>query len=110
MFSEEEGNRLVDSLAEVLKTLKGFKCSKSPGPDGWTVEFFLAFFDIVGNELLEVVEELRMLGKVSGAMNATFIALIPKSDKPDSFGGFRPISLCNLVYKIISKIIATRLK
>jgi hypothetical protein len=74
------------------------------------LKFFLAFFDIVGNELLEVVEESRRLGKVSGAMNATFIALIPKSDKPDSFGGFRPISLCNLVYKIISKIIATRIK
>jgi hypothetical protein len=64
----------------------------------------------LGNELLEVVEESRRLGKVSGALNATFIALIPKSDKPDYFGGFRPIALCNLVYKIITKIIAARLK
>ena len=43
-------------------------------------------------------------------MNSTFVALIPKCDKPDSFARFRPISLCNLVYKIISKIIAVRLK
>jgi hypothetical protein len=64
----------------------------------------------MGNELLEVMEESRRLGKVTGALNATFIALIPKSDKPDSFGGFRPIALCNLIYKIISKIISTRLK
>jgi hypothetical protein len=64
----------------------------------------------LGNELLEVVEESRRLGKVLGALNATFIALIPKSDKPDSFGGFRPIALCNLVYKIITKIIAAKLK
>jgi hypothetical protein len=63
----------------------------------------LDFFDLLGNDLLEVVEESRRLGKVSGALNATFIALIPKSDKPDSFGGFRPIALCNLVYKIITK-------
>jgi hypothetical protein len=112
MISEAEGNSIIEpvSLAEILKTLKGFNSSKIPGPDGWTVEFFLAFFDIVGNELLEVVEESRRLGKVTGALNATFIALIPKSDKPDSFGGFRPIALCNLVYKIITKTIATKLK
>jgi hypothetical protein len=47
---------------------------------------------------------------VMGALNATFIAIIPKSDKPDSFGGFRPISLCNMVYKIITKIIVARIK
>jgi hypothetical protein len=112
LFTEEEGIRLADpvTLAEILSTLKGFKCSKSPGPDGWTVEFFLAFFDLLGNEILEMVEESRRKGRVSGALNATFIALIPKSDKPDSFGGFRPISLCNLVYKIITKIIVARIK
>jgi hypothetical protein len=112
LFYEEEGSSIADpiSLDEVQKNLKGFKCSKIPGPDAWTIEFFLAFFDLVGNELLEVVEESRRLGKVSGELNATFIALIPKSDKPDSFDGFRPIALCNLVYKIITKIIATRIK
>jgi hypothetical protein len=112
MFSEEEGKKVADpvTLAEIISTLKGFKSSKSPGSDGWTVEFFLAFFDLVGNEILEMVEETRRKGRVNGALNATFLALIPKSNKPDSFGGFRPIALCNLVYKIISKIIATRLK
>jgi hypothetical protein len=50
MFSEEEGSRIVDpvSLAEVLKTLKGFKCSKSPGPDGWTVEVLFGFLRYCG--------------------------------------------------------------
>ena len=51
-----------------------------------------------------------MEGKVSGALNATFITLIPKRDKPLSFADFRHISLCNLVYKTISKIVAIRLK
>jgi hypothetical protein len=112
MFSEEEGVRLAEpvTLEELLKTLKGFKVSKSPGPDGWTVEFFLSFFDLLGIELLDMVEESRRQGRVTGALNATFIALIPKTDKPDSFGGFRPIALCNLAYKIITKIIATRIK
>jgi hypothetical protein len=47
--------------------------------------------------------------KIYGGLNATFIALIPKINKPTSFGDFRPISLCNLCYKIISKTIANRI-
>jgi hypothetical protein len=47
------------------------------------VEFFLAFYDILGNDILEMVEESRRKGWVSGALNATFLALIPKSDSPD---------------------------
>jgi hypothetical protein len=70
----------------------------------------LASFDLLGNDILELVEESRRKGRVLGALNATFIALIPKSAKPDSFGGFRPIALCNLVSKIITKIIVARIK
>ena len=43
-------------------------------------------------------------------LNSTFISLIPKSTNPQSFGDFRPIVVCNLIYKITSKIIANRLK
>jgi hypothetical protein len=45
-----------------------------------------------------------------GGINATFLTLIPKENKTDSFDDFLPISLCNLCYKIISKIIANQLK
>jgi hypothetical protein len=64
----------------------------------------------VGNDILDMVEETNRKGRVSGALNATFLAVKPKSEKPNSFGGYRPISLCNLVYKIITKIIAARIK
>jgi hypothetical protein len=50
--------------------------------------------------------EARLNGNISGGLNATFIALFPKANKPQIFGDFRPISLFNLCYKIISKIIA----
>jgi hypothetical protein len=46
---------------------------------------------------------------VVGALNLNFISLIAKCDKPTSFSDYMPISLCNLVYKIITKIIANRL-
>jgi hypothetical protein len=57
-----------------------------------------------------VVQELMDSGKILGALNTTFIALIPKKQDVDTFKDFRPISLCNLIYKVISKTIANRLK
>jgi hypothetical protein len=98
------------SSEEVLEVLKGFSKDKSPGPDGWTVEFFLHFFELVGKDLLDVVEETRLGGEVIRSINSTFIALIPKVNCPSSFGDFRPIALCNLCYKIIAKIIARRIR
>jgi len=82
---------------------------KSPGPDGWTVEFFLSFFDSIGSEITDVVEESRLKGEIYRPLNSTFIALIPKKDVLETFEDFRPISLCNCIYKIIAKVIAIRI-
>lgn len=90
-------------MGELEYTLKWFKKDKSPGPDGWFVEFYTAFFEILGEDLLKVIEECRILGRMYEAFNSTFIALIPKSNNPNSFNDFRPISLGNGIYKIITK-------
>ena len=74
------------------------------------MEFFLHFFDLVGKDLLSAVDCARISGHITPSVNSTFLALIPKKDKPVTFVDFRPISLCNLVYKLISNIIAVRLK
>eukprot|EP00253_Pinus_taeda_P029580 PITA_29580 len=97
------------SKDEVEAAMKSMGKDKSPGPDGWTVELFLHFFYLIGSKLADVVEESRMRGEIYKPFNATFIALIPKKDAPKSFEDFRPISLCNCIYKIIAKVIATRL-
>ena len=52
----------------------------------------------------------RVSGCIPPFMNSTFLALIPKKEKPLTFAYFRPISLCNMLYKLISKVIAVRLK
>jgi hypothetical protein len=83
---------------------------KIPGPDGWTVEFYLHYFDLVGTKLLELVEDSKLHGKVTRAINSTFFTLIPKENHPATFDDYRPIALCNLCYKLISKIIANRIK
>jgi len=73
------------------------------------VEFFISFFDLLGQDLLRVVEEVRLNGRVLPNFNSTFLALIPKMDKLKSHGGLRPIYLCNYTYKIIAKVIAVYL-
>lgn len=57
-----------------------------------------------------MVKESRKYGVIHASINSTFIALIPKVDKPSTFDDFRPISLCNCLYKIILKVIRKRLK
>ena len=57
-----------------------------------------------------MVEDTRISGRIPASFNTTFIALIPKTDNPVTLNEFRPISLCKCIYKIVSKVIARRLK
>jgi hypothetical protein len=111
-INEDEARALYEPVSEkeLKLVLNLFKREKSPGPDGWTVEFYLHFFDLIKDDLLNVVEDVRISGRLAGSLNSTFLALIPKINNPQNFGDFRPISLCNLVYKIISKVLAIRIK
>jgi len=112
MVNDAEASSLCRpvNLEELREVLFMFKKDKSPGHDGWTIEFFIFFFDLVGVDLLEMVEESRMKGQIAGGLNSTFIALIQKSNKPTTFNDFRSIYVCNLCYKLISKIIANHIR
>ena len=56
--------------------------------------------------MVGAIEESRLSSVIPDDLNITFLTLIPKVDKPNTFSDYRPISLCNLFYKSISKIIA----
>ena len=58
---------------------------------------------------MEAIEETRVSGIIPENLNTTYLTLIPKVDRPSNFGEYRPIALCNLLYKLITKIILDRL-
>lgn len=111
MFDEEENNRIFAAVTkdELLIVLKSFKKDKCPGPDGWTIDILIYFFDMMKDDILRMVEESRINCKINHILTSTFISLIPKKRDSQSFADFRPISLCNTLYKIISKLIAERI-
>jgi hypothetical protein len=110
---DEENSRVLFSpvtMEEMKVCALSFQKGKESGSRWVDRRILHIFFDLVGEDLLAMVEESRLLGSIVGGLNSTFLTLIPKANKPSSFEDFRPISLCNLCYKIISKIIANRIK
>lgn len=83
---------------------------KSPGPDGMTVTFYKHYWGIVHEATVKEVQVFFQSGILRKASNHTFITLIPKSDNPLRVDQYRPIALCNVIFKIITKILATRLR
>ena len=98
------------TAAEIKATLFSMPLNKSPGPDGYSVEFIRTSWDTVGEDIVCAVREFFRNGKLLKDMNTTAIALIPKMPEACRLSDYRPISCCNIVYKLISKIIANRLK
>ena len=90
--------------------MHSFQKGKSPGPNGFPVGFYIWFYGLIKKDILEVVRESQESGKVLGSINTTLLSLIPKKQKPQTFDEFRPISCCNMIYKIIAKVLALRLK
>lgn len=100
----------IPSEDEVKKALFSMSPLKSPGPDGFHPVFFQRAWDKVGNKITKFVQLIFAQGAIPKEMNKTRICLIPKIDSPYKVHHFRPISLCNTIYKIVSKVIVNRLR
>ena len=100
------------SLKEIFDALNNMPTDKTPGNDGITKEFYLAFFDILEPEpFLMGYNHVFSQGELSASQKQAVIALIEKKDRDKQYiKNWRPISLLNVDAKIISKILATRLK
>ena len=95
---------------EVSEVLKDMQNDKAPSPDGFNVDFFKACWDIVKEDILNVVEDSRKNRTILKVLNTSFISLIPKQDNAQTPERYRPVALCNIVYKIISKVVANKVK
>lgn len=83
---------------------------KAPGPDSTSPYFFYTYWHILGIDFCNAIEAFVEFEHMLSAFNHTFIALIPKVKNAMKVTEFKPISLCNVVYKVILKILTIRLK
>ena len=100
----------IFSLAELTTSVNSLNLGKSPGPDGFTVEFYREFWHLLGPLLLRVALESFADGMLPESMkgSATRLLFKQRGDVKD-LKNWRPISLLNVDYKIISKVVTTRL-
>ena len=98
------------SADEVFQALQQMYPTKAPGPDGMSAIFYQNYWDIVGPEVSQAIISILHSGFMLRKINYTHIALIPKVKNPKRITDFRPISLCNVIYKIVSKVLANKLK
>ncbi|XP_073129130.1 uncharacterized protein [Henckelia pumila] len=99
----------VVSVDEIRGALGNIEDDKAPGPDGFGAAFFKKAWGTVGGDVIAAVSEFFRSGKLLKQWNHASIALVPKTDHDTSVFDFRPISCCTVLYKIITKILASRL-
>uniref|UniRef100_A0A2N9ID60 Reverse transcriptase domain-containing protein n=1 Tax=Fagus sylvatica TaxID=28930 RepID=A0A2N9ID60_FAGSY len=100
----------IPNASEIKNVVWDMNPLKALGPDGFPGLFFKRYRDIVGPQVIVAVQSFFQDGWLLSQSNQTYITLIPKKQGVCSFNHFRPISLCNFYYKIISKILVLRLR
>jgi hypothetical protein len=99
-FTREEIKEALDSIGDL----------KAPGADGMPAIFYKRFWGTVGDTVVQEVLSVLQGGSIPEGWNETVVVLIPKAQNPERLKDLRPISLCNVVYKLVSKVLANRLK
>ena len=96
---------------EITEAIKSLQSGKSPGPDGYTTDFYKAFGHILAPILVRVYNDAFEKGQLPPSFAEASISVLLKKDKdPLLCGSYRPISLLNVDFKIMTKVLATRLQ
>ncbi|CAJ2636114.1 unnamed protein product [Trifolium pratense] len=108
----EDNNQLsapfmFEEFREAIFSMEADKC---PGPDGFNPGFYQQFWDICGQEVFSAGCSWLNSGVFPPSLNSTNIALIPKGDVQTTMKDWRSIALCNVLYKVVAKVLANRLK
>lgn len=108
----KEHNKLLSSIPkdeEIFKAVCSLGGDKAPSPDGFPMFFFQKLWKLIGKDVCDAVKEFYGAKQMLKEINSTFLCLIPKNIGANSLDQFRLISLCNSLYKIISKVLTSRL-
>ena len=110
--SQEQNEKMLEevTMEEVKRAVFETNPQKCPGPDGMSAFFYQHFWESVGGDITEMVRRFFRDGVLEDGINSTNICLIPKKLNANKLVDFRPISLCSLAFKIITKILAKWLK
>jgi hypothetical protein len=98
------------SVTEVKIVVWDCGSYQSPGPDVINFGFIKDLWPEMQADIMHFISDFHCNGKLSKALNSTFIALIPKVDSPQRLNDFRPTSLVGSLYKILAKVLANRLR
>ncbi|KAG7576108.1 hypothetical protein ISN45_Aa03g005410 [Arabidopsis thaliana x Arabidopsis arenosa] len=98
------------SEEEIYNAVFSIDAESAPGPDGFTALFFQKHWSLVKHKVIADILEFFQSGVLPEDWNHTHLCLIPKISTPQRMSDLRPISLCSVLYKIISKILSSRLK
>ena len=96
-----------EEFKEAIFSMHPDKCS---GPDGYNPGFYQHFWHMCSDDIFKDCCSWLEVGHFPASLNTTNIALIPKGASQTTMKDWRPIALCNVLYKIIAKVLANRLK
>jgi len=97
-------------MDELHDTVRKGKRKKDPGSDGICHEFYKKMWDMIKNELLDIINIMYLEGRTSDAQKHGYIVCLPKIGFPAHPKNYRPLTFINTVYKILTRIIANRLR
>ncbi|KAL8114965.1 hypothetical protein AgCh_021696 [Apium graveolens] len=111
-ITQDQNDSLLMTVTdeEVKAALFSMHPDKAPGPDGMTPAFYHRHWQIVGRDIVNLVRRFFEDGQMPQGLNDINVVLIPKKKYPMNIGDLRPISLCNVLVKVITKVMANRLK
>lgn len=98
------------TLEELARALKGMGLLKAPGPDGFQPILFKRTWEIMGKAIFKFAGDVLGEGSIPSESTEDLLVLIPKKANPGLIRNFRPISLCNVSLKLVTKMIVNRLK
>lgn len=94
---------------EVKEAKFAMQSYRAPGPDGFIPFFFKHFWEVVGNDVWGLVNNSFRRGHIEDNITETLLVLIPKENNLTHLNKFRLISLCNVIFKVITKVLMNRI-